>query len=220
MKVIYIDFESYYDSSDYTLKKMTPYEYILDPRWETIGCGFADGDGGVIFYPGDEIANILRGVNEPYACVSYNALFDASILSFRYGIHPTLLIDAMGLVRATLLHSIRNGRVSLENVSKVLGLPEKKVGVLKNASGMRRADLEARPYLWEEYQSYCKQDTDSCRSITKILGPKYPRQQLWVMNAILKMCTRPNFFADLAVVANPLKGSKTISFDFVKYSIK
>ena len=203
MRVVYIDFETYYDN-EYTLKKYTPYEYILDPRWETIGCGFALNDGPVTFYPGDEIADILRELPRPYACVSYNALFDASILSFRYGIHPDMLIDAMGLVRACLLHSIRNGRVSLANVSQVLGLPEKKVGVLKNASGMHRSDLEERPYLWQEYQDYCKQDTDSCRSITKILGPKYPKEQLWVMDAILKMCTRPNFHADLNLLKEHL----------------
>ena len=196
MRVVYIDFESFYDS-DYTLKNMTPYEYILDYRWETIGCGFALNDGPVEFYPGDEIAQILQELPRPYACVSYNALFDASILAFRYGIHPDVLIDAMGIVRATLLHRVRNGRVSLANISKVLGLPEKKVGVLKNASGMRRADLEARPQLWEEYKQYCRQDTDNCRMITQILGKQYPKEQIWVMDAILRMCTRPNFLADV-----------------------
>ena len=36
MKVVW-DFETYYDQ-EYSLKKMTPVEYILDPRFEVIGC--------------------------------------------------------------------------------------------------------------------------------------------------------------------------------------
>jgi hypothetical protein len=195
MTIIYGDFESYYDK-EYTLKKITPYEYILDPRWETIGCGIAIGYGAPSFFPGDTVADLLREYPRPWAFVSYNALFDASILSFRYGIHPDLLIDAMGIVRAVSLHGIRNGRVSLENVCKHLLLPPKGDTVLK-VSGMRRADIEAQPKLWREFVTYCCNDVESCRTITKTLGQLFPRSELWVMDAILKMCTKPKFYGDL-----------------------
>ena len=33
--LLFLDFETYYDSASYTLRKMTPAEYILDPRFET-----------------------------------------------------------------------------------------------------------------------------------------------------------------------------------------
>jgi len=195
MKMIYGDFESYYDKY-YTLKLMTPYEYILDPRWETIGCGIATNEGPATFLPGDEVADLLREYPRPWAFVSYNALFDASILAFRYGIHPDMLIDAMGIARAVLLHKIKNGRVNLENVSQVLGLPPKGATVHK-VIGMRRKDLEAQPELWEEFKQYCITDTENCRGIIKRLGKKFPKGELWVMDTILKMCTAPNFQADL-----------------------
>jgi hypothetical protein len=195
MQMVYIDFETFYDK-EYTLKKTTPYEYILDPQWETIGCGVAVGDKDPFFLVGDEIGEFLKDYPKPYAVVSYNALFDASILAFRYGIHPDLLIDAMGVVRATLLHKIWNGRVNLENVSQVLHLPPKGDTVHK-VSGMRRADIEAIPELWEEFKAYCLTDVKNCRSILKLLSSKFPKSELWIMDSVLKMCTRPNFFGDL-----------------------
>jgi DNA polymerase family A len=195
MQMLYVDFESYYDK-EYSLKKITPYEYILDQRWETIGCGIAVGNKEPIFLVGDEIGEFLKDYPRPYAVVSYNALFDASVLAFRYGIHPDLLVDAMGIVRAVLLHKIWNGRVNLENVSQVLHLPPKSQTIHK-VSGMRRADIEAIPELWAEFKEYCLTDVKNCRSILRTLAPQFPRPELWVMNSVLKMCTRPNFFGDL-----------------------
>ena len=195
MDLIYIDYETYYDKV-YTLRNMTPFEYILDPRYETIGCGVAINNGEPFFLEGDDVAKLLKEYPRPYALVSYNALFDASITSFRYGIHPDLLIDAMGIVRATLQHAIRNGRVSLDNVAQVLNLKAKGDTVLK-VIGMRRADIKAQPQLWADFKQYCLNDTLLCRSITQLLAPQFPRSELWVMSTILKMCTKPKFFGNL-----------------------
>lgn len=200
MKMIYGDFESYYDK-EYTLKKMTPYEYILDPRWETIGCGIGVDNAPITFFEGDAVADFLRVYPRPWAFVSYNALFDASILSFRYNIHPDMLIDAMGIVRAVLLHKIRNGRVSLANVCDVLGLPTKDGNAL--IPGYRRVDY-IRDGKMQRLIDYCINDTERVRDIIKLLGRQFPRRQLWVMNTILKMCTRPHFYADLNLLHSHL----------------
>ena len=38
MKKLWLDFETFYD--DYSLRKITPVEYITDPRFEALGCAF------------------------------------------------------------------------------------------------------------------------------------------------------------------------------------
>src|SRR5215831_17871710 len=157
MQMIYLDFESYYDK-EYTLKNMTPIEYILDPRWETIGCSIAGPDGKIVFIESDGIANLLRRVKRPWAAVSYNALFDMSVLAYRYSIHPDIMIDTMGIVRALLAHKIRSGRVSLEVVSKFLSLPPKGTAV-KYMSGVGLSDLRRNPTRFKVYKEYCVHDT-------------------------------------------------------------
>lgn len=37
---IFGDFETYYDQS-YSLRKLSPVEYILHSQWETLGCAVA-----------------------------------------------------------------------------------------------------------------------------------------------------------------------------------
>ena len=46
MKTIFLDFETYYDR-EYSLKKMTPVEYVLDHRFEAIGCAVKEGIDGI-----------------------------------------------------------------------------------------------------------------------------------------------------------------------------
>lgn len=198
MKIIYGDFESYFEPKTYSLKGgegLTPYEYILDHRWETIGCGIAYSEGTPFFLPGDEVAKLLREYPRPWAFASYNSLFDSSILAYRYGIHPDMHIDALGLVRALLMHKLRDGRASLGKVAEFLNLPHKDEDALQPY--WRSADYERDPVKWERLKSYCCQDTDSMRQIVKLLAPSFPRRELWIMSIVINMATRPNFYSDI-----------------------
>ena len=37
MRTLFLDYETFY-SNEYSLRRMTPVEYVLDPRFECIGC--------------------------------------------------------------------------------------------------------------------------------------------------------------------------------------
>ena len=44
MQKLFLDFETHYDDI-YSLKKMTPIEYVESPRFEALGCGRRIGVG-------------------------------------------------------------------------------------------------------------------------------------------------------------------------------
>ena len=117
MKRVFGDAETYY-SKEYTLRELTPVEYLLDERWEThMWCIVEDDEPDARCYVGDEVADYMRSIKEPWMFVSHNALFDATILSLRYNVQPTILIDTMGVARALLMHLLPEGRVALKNVA-------------------------------------------------------------------------------------------------------
>src|ERR1035437_9289396 len=93
-------FECYYDN-DYSLRKMPTPNYILDPRYETIMCAVKANDGPHTVIDGPDFPDWLAQFDPAITTtVTFNALFDNSILAWRYGYVPHTLIDAMGMARA------------------------------------------------------------------------------------------------------------------------
>lgn len=186
MLTIFGDFESYYDD-DYTLKQMTPIEYILDARWETIMCAVAINSEPSFVLEGDEIALFLADIKQPYAFVSHNASFDASILAFRYGIHPNILVDTLAMSRALLSYCLRS--ISLDSVLRYLNLKEKGITVTK-VKGMTKQMIKDAG-LWEEYTIYNLWDCDGMREIYYRLSPKMSPREMRVIDTVIKMVTQP-----------------------------
>jgi hypothetical protein len=194
MLKIFGDFETFY-SQAYTLRNMTPIEYIKHPLYETIGCGVAIGDKAPVWLEGDKIAALLRRVKEPYMFVSHNSLFDACILAFRYGVHPPLCVDTMAMSRALLMPSLPGGRVSLDNVGKHLGVGEKGHEIV-SALGKNLEWFRANPEAYKRYQEYCLNDVTICREIYRQLSPQFPASEHAINDMVIKMATKPQFAVD------------------------
>jgi DNA polymerase len=193
---IFGDFETYYDQV-YSLRKMSPVEYILDPRWETLACSVAIDHEPPILLPQDEVANFLRDIKQPYAFISHNALFDACVLAYRYGIHPPALMCTLSLARATIYHQIPNGRLSLKSVLKHLGLGEKG-DFIHQMRGKHWADLMADPGLMMLFAAYAHNDSTGCRDIFFYLRHYFPNQEAIVMDRVIRMATSPLLQVDAA----------------------
>ena len=206
MKRIYVDFETYW-ADDFTLSKMVTIDYILDPRFEVIGCGVAIDSEKPVWLPRDKVADFLGMQDEPYMLISHNALFDASILAYRYNVHPTLCIDTLGMSRAILMAELPNGRASLKAVAKFLNIGTKGETVLKTKN-MTRKDLESKPFMYREYVNYCLNDTDLCRKIYLKLKNRFPATEHVIMDMIIKTTTQPQLQLNITHLEEHLKEVK------------
>lgn len=196
---IFGDFETYYDRL-YSLRKMSPVEYILDPRWETLACSVAIDHEPPILLPQDEIQPFLRDIKQPYAFISHNALFDACVLAYRYGIHPPALMCTLSLARATIYHQIPNGRLSLASVMKHLNLGVKGE-FIHQMVGVHWADLVADPGKMMLFAAYAHNDSTGCRDIFFTLRQYFPNQEAIVMDRVIRMATSPILQIDAAGLA-------------------
>lgn len=202
MKMLFGDFETYYNSKQgYTLKKITPVEYILDPRFEMCACAIAEGDETPMFLEHDDFVSYLARYNPDDVCfVSHNALFDACILAWRYNFYPQMYIDTMGMARATINH--KTGHVSLDAVQKHFNIGSKGYTIHK-VDGMT-ADMIKAADMWFEYACYGIDDCHKMREIFKLMAPTFPMSELLVMDGVIRCAVNPKFRLDVGVLSQHL----------------
>src|SRR6185437_4359731 len=113
MRTLILDFETYYDK-DYSLRRMTPADDILETRFEAIGCSFKWGVEGKAFWvDGPGLPAFFAGLDAgQIMAVAHNMAFDGCIAAWRYGFVPRLLVDTLAVARACLGHLLK--RLSLE----------------------------------------------------------------------------------------------------------
>lgn len=205
-----IDFETYYDR-DYSLKKMTPVEYILDPRYESIMLSVKRPNKKVFNLSGDKIEKFFRCLDPERTCfVTYNALFDQCICAWRHNFIPKLMIDAMGMVRAWHGHELKS--VALAHVAPYL-LGKFKGSAVHKMEGLHAADIHSMG-LWNEYEAYCGNDSELTEEIfEKIMKDGFPLSELIVMHHVLMMAINPQFIlngGELAIHLQDIQQEKDV----------
>ena len=185
-RIISIDFETRWDSKDYTLSKMTTEEYIRDKRFKAFGvCIHELGtDSPIEWVGGDGLREYFSGVDwGKTAVLAHNAQFDVSIMEWVYNAHPAFIFDTLSMARA--LRGVEVGN-SLAKLAGDFNLPPKGTAVHStNGSVELRADVEA------ELAEYCKHDVYLCEQIFNRLIEGYPKSELRLIDMTLKMYTRP-----------------------------
>lgn len=200
MKQIVLDFETYYDG-EYSLRKMTPVEYIQDPRFEVIGCAVKEGEGEAFWLTHEELVEYLKRLPEKVIVLSHNALFDMCILAWRYDYVPHLMIDTLGMARAWLGHKLRS--LSLSSVATYLGIGIKG-GTVHKVLGMGLAAIKAAGF-YDEYADYSKNDADLCWKIYRaLIAQGFPVQEIAVMDTVLRCAIKPKFVLDQTLLAQHL----------------
>jgi DNA polymerase I-like protein with 3'-5' exonuclease and polymerase domains len=187
MKIIALDFETYYDK-EFSLSKITTEEYIRDKRFETIGVGVKEDGKDAEWFSGTQtqIESYLKSLNlEQHLVLAHNAMFDAAILSWRFGISPRGWLDTLSMARA--LHTIEVGG-SLAALAEYYELGKKGTEVV-NALGKRRVDFTAQELA--EYGEYCKNDCHLTLELFKILSQGYDKDELKLIDLTIRMFSEP-----------------------------
>jgi DNA polymerase len=203
MQFLYIDFETYY-SGDYSLRKMTPVEYILDPQFECIGAALAEDDGKPFWLDHNGLVSYLESNDlSKVKVVSHNALFDMSILAWRYNFVPFLMIDTLSLARAKWSYKLVS--LSLAKVAAHLNIGAKGDAIIK-VMGMNSAAMKQNG-LYEALTSYALNDVSICRDIWKALQP-FPLEELVICDMVQRCAIQPKFVLDQNILHQHLHNTQ------------
>ena len=129
MNLITIDFETYYNKSDFSLTKMTTEEYVRDPRFEVIGVAVKVNDEPTEWASGthEQIKKWLHGFDWASSiALAHNMMFDGFILSQHFDIVPKVYADTLSMGRA--LHGVEAGG-SLKAMAERYGIGAKGTAV-------------------------------------------------------------------------------------------
>jgi len=201
MKIITIDFETYYDK-EFSLSKITTEEYIRDPRFEVVGVGVKVNDERAVFFSGthEDTRDFLLSYDWDNAvAVAHNAMFDAAILSWIFGIKPNMWCDTLSLARA--LDGLHVSS-SLKACAERHNLGAKGEEVI-HALGKRRGDFA--PDELRRYGEYCRNDCDLTWDLLNVYLSKVSSLELSVINLTIKMFSEPVLELDLPLLEQHLE---------------
>lgn len=191
MKIITLDFETYYDRA-YSLSKLTTEEYIRDEQFEVIGVSVQEDDSSSsssTWFSGTEkeTREFLQQFDwKNSLAVAHNAMFDMAILSWRFDIKPARIADTLSMARA--IHGTQVGG-SLKALTEYYGIGKKGTEVL-NALGKHRTDFSEEEL--DAYAGYCKNDTAITYKLFKcLMAEGFPLVELKLIDLTLRMFTEP-----------------------------
>ncbi len=202
--IITLDFETFY-SKEFSLNKLTTEEYIRDSRFEVIGVSTKLNKSKPQWFPNysDDIESHFSGIDwDKTALVAHNALFDAAILSWRYGIRPKLIVDTMSMARAIDGVGVKH---SLKACTERHGLGVKGSEVL-NAIGKQLRDF--LPDELSRYGEYCLNDVEITHELFSYYMKYFSYQELAVVDLTIKMFTDPVLELDIPLLEQHLANIK------------
>lgn len=202
-----IDFETRWDSKEYTLSKQTTEEYIRSDKFKAFGIGVKQfGDGKAVWVPHHKIEKFLARVDwSQTAVLAHNAQFDVAILAWRYGVKPAFIYDSLSMARA--LRGVEVGN-SLAKLAETYGLPAKGKAV-HSTNGLE----ELTPEIERELADYCLHDVFLCEQVFMRLNEEvkggYPEDELRLIDMTLRMFTEPVLELDKELLKNAIEDERT-----------
>lgn len=124
MRFVTADWETFYSSKDFTLKKLSTEEYIRDPRFQAHGVAIKwSPDTPARWYDERQARYILAQEDwSDVFMIHHHAQFDSLIESHHYNVHPRMIGCTLSMARLMLGNHLS---VSLEQVRRHFGIPPK-----------------------------------------------------------------------------------------------
>ncbi len=200
--ILFIDFESLYSSKDdYTLKKMSVREYVMNPRFKVWGAAVAYGSAKPVWLSGQALTDYLAGVNwANTTVVAHNVKFDGAILEWKYGHSPLHYVCTQSLSRAVNGYTVpfhALGKLALQ-----MGLSQK--GEMKT-DGL----YELSEFQENELAEYCIRDVEICQQLYNELIAAFPETELDMLDWTIRAFVRPQLVLAKSVLEDLNETEKT-----------
>lgn len=201
-----IDFETFWDSKNYTLSKMGPVEYIRDSRFEVQLMAVADlfGGGGAVHGCPTAIAQAIgkTGADPDGVVIGHNiAGFDALILSERYNVHPRHIWDTIAMANWTGVSRVV--RKQHATVTDFLGHGVKKAGTVVSNGKHWPQDFSLAEQQF--FIQYCHDDATQCAANAASMLNYMTPDALQFMSITARMATEPVFELDEQLLADYIR---------------
>lgn len=196
MKLFTIDFETYYDR-EFSLSKLTTEEYIRGDEFEVIGVAVQEDDGEPVWFSGShkETRKFLESFDlQSNIALAHNAMFDAAILGWHFGIRPRSWFDTLSMARA--VHGTEVGG-SLATLATYYSLGVKGDEVI-NALGKKRNHFTAADL--DRYGQYCKNDVALTYKLCGELVANFPKSELQLIDLTIRMFSEPTLYLDPNII--------------------
>ena len=240
MDILTVDFETYYDT-DYSLRKMTMIEYIMDARFQPIMMSYAINDEPVktaVGYPA--IKKVLDSIDWNNTILNaQNTMFDGTIIHQRFKHKARYYTDTMAMARVTGAHVVAGG-ASLEKIGNLLislGYPIPPKGdAVKSASGLHlyevydpdkaylaecpitdknSVEMQQARQLLGKYIEYCENDVELARQAFKYFSTLISPEEMQFGDMILKCYIEPQFLLDLETIQDEIGRIEQRDIDFI-----
>lgn len=197
-------FETFF-SDEYTLRKQSTEHYIRDPRFEAHGAAIKwSKNHAAKWYDGKELRYVLREEDwSDVFLVCHHSQFDAFILSYHYDVHPKMCGCTLSMARLLLGNHIG---VSLDSVRAQFGIPAKSTPY-NLFRGLHWNEIN-EPNRGLVADGACD-EVESIWKLFNILGKDFPREELQVVDTIVKMFTEPVLGADIDMLAKLWESENT-----------
>lgn len=198
-----VDFETYW-GKDYTLTKMTTEDYVTDPRFQIIGVSVKKNNETPVWIHGSfkEVFKQMyyTGAFSAGAWLAHNGYFDFLVSAVHFKFIPKFMFDTRLMGQAVLRPFMRS--VSLASCLKHLNLGLDKGDTVMKMMDRRYESLSKREL--KEYGAYSCNDAEAEYRLFRHLLPSFPRSELEIMDATLRMYLQPKLRLDPTLLAEIL----------------